>query len=125
VQAIYPSRRKQHEQITGICGRDVAEGGRFAVSRHRQSRHLSGNRRSRQDRAPHDIWLRRGLAHQFVVLPVLAIGSKAVPSRDALQPNEPLTALALVCFPHHSGRIEDNRSAAGSRHDDANRQIGT
>ena len=63
-------------QITGICGRDVAEAERFGVSRGRGSRHLGGNGCCGAGRAPHDVWLRDGLAPQFVVLPVLAAGRR-------------------------------------------------
>jgi hypothetical protein len=76
MQAIWPGQGKPHEQITGICGRDVAEAERFGVSRGRGSRPLGGNGCARTDRAPHDVWLRDGLAYQFVVLPVLAAGRR-------------------------------------------------
>ena len=72
----FAGRGKPHEQITGICGRDVAEAERFGVSRRRGSRHLGGNGCARADHALHDVWLRDGLAHQFVVLPVLAAGRR-------------------------------------------------
>ena len=68
------SRGKPHEQITGIHGRDVAEAERFGVSRRRGSRRVGNNGCCRAGRAPRGVWLRDGLAHQFVVLPVLAAG---------------------------------------------------
>ena len=74
MQAIGSSRGKPHEQITGIHGRDVAEAERFGVSRRRGSRRIGSNGGCRAGRAPRGVWLRDGLAHQFVVLPVLAAG---------------------------------------------------
>ena len=71
-----PGQGDPHDEITGICGRAISEAGRFGVSRRRASRHLGRNRCRRADRAPHDVWLRGGLVHQFGVLPVLAAGRR-------------------------------------------------
>ena len=68
--------RKPYEQITGICGGDLAEAERFGVSRRRSSRLLWVKGCQRADRTPRDLRLRDGLVHQFVVLPVLDAGRR-------------------------------------------------
>lgn len=114
-----------HEQITGICSRNIAEAGRVGVSRRHGSRLLCSKGCWCAHRAPRDVRMRDGLVHQFVVLPVLDAGRRhrrLLPtrrlssvrdlSRRALEQVE-LGALAAPPFPF--GRCGDGLAAAQLR----------